>query len=326
MDTERSASIGRLRRLREELLDEGTGVVEATPFADVVLDELDYALRPPRHERRLPTYGSIVMPSIETDRWGDVTGLHTELSITTSRDDHDVRRYADGLVSWTIRTAAGIDALAVFDRAAGSERDLVVIGEATGGIIVQRRPDRGVRIAGPFGVARWDGSSWQVEPPFESWLRRAGCGLPDDESGILDRLLRFAVHDLGAAGIGALFVLGGRQDGGYETRMAAPPSLRLDRPTDLGPLRHVLSQVDGAAFVDAAGVLRQLGVRLIPSATSEASIEPLGGTRHTSARRYSADEPDAIVVVVSEDGPVTVFRAGNVIGRSPTDHVVSDDG
>jgi hypothetical protein len=319
MDSAHSVSMSRLRRLREELIDEGIGLIEATPHADVVLDELDYALRPPRHERRLPTYGSIVLPSVPSERWGDITALRTELSATTSRDDHDVRRYADGLVSWTVRGPDGIDALAVFDRAAGSERDLVVIAEATGGIIVQRRPDRGVRIAGPFGVARWDGSSWHVEPPFGSWLERASCGLPDDESGILDRLLRFAVHDLGAAGIGALFVLGGRQDGGFETRMATPPTLHLDHPTDLGPLRHVLSQVDGAAFVDSAGVLRQLGVRLIPSATSEESIEPLGGTRHTSARRYSADDPDSIVIAVSEDGPVTVFRLGRIVGRSPID-------
>jgi hypothetical protein len=286
---------------------------------DVVLDEVDYALRPPRHERRLPTYGALVLPTVPVDGWTSATGLHPELSATAARDDHDVRRYADGLTSWTLRSTEGIDTLVVFDRAAGSERDLVVLGEATGAVIVQRRPDRGVRIVGPFGVARWDGSSWHVEPPLGSWLERASCGLTDRETTVLDQLLRFAVHDLGAAGIGALFVLGGHQTGLVEERLAPPPPLRLDHPTDLGPLRHVLAQVDGAAFVDSAGVLRRLGVRLIPSAASEGAVDPLGGTRHTSARRYSADDPDAIVVAVSEDGPVTVFRGGRVIGRSPAD-------
>ena len=285
-----SVAPGRLRRLREELIDEGTGVIESTPDPDVVLEELDYALRPPRHERRTPTYGSIILPTIPVERWGDITGLHTELSPTSTRDDHDVRRYADGLVSWTVRDADGIGALAVFDRAAGSERDLVIVSEATGGVIVQRRPDTGVRIVGSFGVARWDGSGWRVEPPFGSWFERASCGLADEESLILDRLLRFAVHDLGALGIGALFVFAGAQgsqgggsDVGFEERMATPPPLRLDRPTDLGPLRHVLGQIDGAAFIDATGVLRQLGVRLIPSARAEETVSPIGGTRHTSA-------------------------------------------
>lgn len=287
--------------------------------ADIVLDEVDYALRPPRHERRLPTYGAIVLPTVPVEKWTAVTGLHAEFSATATHDDHDVRRYADGLASWTLRSNHGIDALVVFDRSAGSERDLVVLGEATGAVIVQRRPDRGVRIVGPFGVARWDGSSWHVEPPLGSWLERASCGLTDRETMVLDQLLRFAVHDLGAAGIGALFVLGGHQAGLVEERLAPPPPLRLDHPSDLGPLRHVLAQVDGAAFVDSSGVLRRLGVRLIPSAASEGTVDPLGGTRHTSARRYSADDPDAIVVAVSEDGPVTVFRSGRVIGRSPVD-------
>lgn len=285
----------------------------------VVLDEVDYALRPPRHERRLPTYGAIVLPTVTVEGWTATTGLHAEVSATATRDDHDVRRYADGLASWTLRSTEGVDALVVFDRSAGSERDLVVLGEATGAVIVQRRPDRGVRIAGPFGVARWDGSSWHVEPPLGAWLERASCGLTDDQTAILDQLLRFAVHDLGAAGIGALFVLGSNETGLVEERLAPPPPLRLDHPTDLGPLRHVLAQVDGAAFVDSSGVLRRLGVRLIPSPASEDAVDPFGGTRHTSARRYSADDPDAIVVAVSEDGPVTVFRGGRIIGRSPTD-------
>jgi hypothetical protein len=310
---------GRLRRLEEELLDEGTGIVEATSAPNVLVDELDYALRPPRHERRLPTYGAIVLPSNAPDDWSRITGLTTTLSRTAERDDHDTRRYADGLVSWTIREADGVTALAVFDRAAGSERDVVVLAEATGAIIVQRRPDSDVRVVGSFGVARWDGSTWHVEPPFESWLEQASCGLDDTDSSILDRVLRFAVHDLGAAGIGALMILGGNHGGRFEQRMALPPPLRLDRPTDLGPLRHVLTQVDGATIIDNEGVLRQLGVRLIPSSAAEQSIEAMGGTRHTSARRYSFDDPSAIVVAVSESGPVTVFRDGRIVGRSPDD-------
>jgi DNA integrity scanning protein DisA with diadenylate cyclase activity len=66
-------------------------------------------------------------------------------------------------------------------------------------------------------------------------------------------------------------------------------------------------------------VLRRLGVRLVPSAAAEESVEALGGTRHTSGRRYSRDDPLATVVVVSEDGPVSVLRDGAVLGRSHND-------
>ena len=39
--------------------------------------------------------------------------------------------------------------------------------------------------------------------------------------------------------------------------------------------------------------------------------------RHTAARRYSFDDPTATVIVVSEDGPVSVLRKGKVLGSSP---------
>jgi DNA integrity scanning protein DisA with diadenylate cyclase activity len=45
----------------------------------------------------------------------------------------------------------------------------------------------------------------------------------------------------------------------------------------------------------------------------------LGGTRHTSGRRYSYDDPFATVIAVSEDGPVSVLRNGAVLGRSDND-------
>jgi hypothetical protein len=101
-------------------------------------------------------------------------------------------------------------------------------------------------------------------------------------------------------------------------RLPQPPPLRIDRPADLAPLRHVLAQVDGAAVLDATGTLRELGVRLVPSAEAESDIAGFKGMRHTAGRRYSFDDTAATVIVVSEDGPVTVLRNGEVLGRSET--------
>jgi hypothetical protein len=318
MDSDRHVTPGRLRRLHEELTDEGLPIGNSSS-PETLVDEIDYALRPPRHEGRSPAYGAIVLPSEGIEHWSTVTGLDVTLSPATERADDDARRYADGRVSFALRTDDGIEAVAVFDRAAGSERDLVIIAEASGAILVQRRADGLVRVVGSFGVARWDGGDWHVEPPFGSWLRQAAGGLDDSTSAVLDRTLRFAVHDLGAAGIGSLLILGASDGASFERRMSTPPPLHIDRPSDLGPLRHVLSQVDGAALLDSDGTLRHLGVRLVPSAESERDVDAMGGTRHTAARRYSADDPAAVVVAVSESGPVTVFRNGGVIGRSEPD-------
>jgi len=66
-------------------------------------------------------------------------------------------------------------------------------------------------------------------------------------------------------------------------------------------------------------VLRQLGARLVPSSAAEETVEALRGTRHTSARRYSHDDPLATVIAVSDDGPITVFRNGAVLANSHPD-------
>jgi DNA integrity scanning protein DisA with diadenylate cyclase activity len=101
-----------------------------------------------------------------------------------------------------------------------------------------------------------------------------------------------------------------------EERLPTPPRLRIRKATHLAPLRHALAQVDGAAIFDVDGVLRQLGVRLVPSSDAEESVEAFRGTRHTSGRRYSYDDPLSTVIAVSEDGPVSVLRDGAVLGRS----------
>lgn len=320
MDASRRVTAGRLRRLTEELLEEELGVVERSSVPAALVDEIDYALRPPRHERRVPSFGVFVLPEVPIDEWKQTTGLDIVTGSTSKRLDDDVRRYADGLSSWAIRTADGVDSLVIFDRPTGSERDLVVLATASRAMVVQRHPNGAVRLVGSFGIARWDGIGWHVEPPVDSWVSSAACGLEGVDTHALDQLLRFAVHDLGAQGVGALLVFRPAETAvaTREPRLHEdPPPLQVARASDLAPLRHVLTQLDGAALFSAEGTLVELGVRLVPSAAAEAAVPALGGTRHTAARRYSHDDPESLVIAVSEDGPVTVFRAGEIVGNSP---------
>ena len=156
----------------------------------------------------------------------------------------------------------------------------------------------------------------QWDEHMSAWFDLVSACKPLADGQLLETLLEFAVHDLGARGIGATLVYQPdlRLEARFEHRLPSPPALRLTKATDLAPLRHALAQVDGASLFDVEGILRAIGVRLVPSAESEMTIEPFRGTRHTSARRYSADDPGATVIVVSEDGPVTVMRAGHLLG------------
>ncbi len=309
---------GRWRRLAEELEEAGMRLGEDPPRHDVLLDEIDHALRPVVHERRTASSGTIVEPMSDPAAWGPGTQLDITRTPVGEQPLSAVRRFADGLSSWVLRRTDGANEWLVFDRPAGSERDLVVMAGAFDATLVQRHPAESVRVAGSFGVLRWQGLWWHHEPPVGSWIDVvAACSVHGDLQ-VLEALLEFAVHDLGSMGIGSLLIY--RPDAGpapvVENLLPTPPPLLIRRPFHLGPLRHALSQVDGAAVFDATGMLRQLGVRLVPSQDAEKSVPPYQGTRHTSGRRYSHDDPLATVIAVSEDGPVTVFRNGAVLGRS----------
>jgi hypothetical protein len=311
----------RLRRLAEELDEAGLPPETAGDRRAVLLEEVDRALRPPVHERRVPSAGTILDPSSDPTTWEGATGLEIARAPVEMASTDDGRRYADGLSSWLVRHDGEATTLLMFDRPAGSERDLVVLARSFAATMVQRHPSGSVRIVGGFGVLRWDGLTWHHEPPVGSWIDvLTTCSLHGD-ADVLTALIEFAVHDLGAAGIGALLVYRPSGSAGppVEERLGTPPPLQVGVPYHLAPLRHSLSQLDGAAFFDADGVLRRLGVRLVPSTDAEQAVDAFGGTRHTSGRRYSHDDPASLVIAVSEDGPVTVFAGGKLRGRSPDD-------
>jgi hypothetical protein len=309
----------RLQRLGEELEESGLPLMADPLLRSMLVEEVDQALRPPVHERRAASSGTILEPAADQARWATATHLTITLLPVKQRPIASLRRLADGLSSWLVRRARGDDEWLLFDRPAGSERDLTVLAAALQATIVQRHPSGAVRVVGDFGVLRWEGLRWHHEPPVESWLGAITTDAFSGNPDVMRTLVEFAIHDLGAIGIGALLVYNpdGAVGAGMEDRLPSPPALDVQSPAHLAPLRHVLSQLDGAAVFDGDGVLRGLGVRLVPSPEAEAAVEPIGGTRHTSARRFSYDHPSTTVVAISEDGPVSVLRAGQVLGRSP---------
>jgi hypothetical protein len=305
-------------RLAEELEENGFRLDAAGSARDVLLEEVDHALHPPVHERRIASMGTILEPALPPDAW--TAGTRLDITRGPLRDQplDAARRFADGLSSWLLRRVGGADEWIIFDRPAGSERDLVVLVAAFGAMIIQRHPTGSVRIAGGFGVWRWDGIRWHHEPPIRDWAGSLTSEPRHGDPEVIESMLRFAVHDLGSMGIGALLVYRPSAEPGppVEEQLGAPPPLRIRTAPHLAPLRHALSQIDGAAIFDAGGTLRQLGVRLLPSGASIELVEGFRGTRHTAGRRYSFDDPDATVIVISEDGPVTVLRKGTVIDRN----------
>lgn len=315
----RQPSAGRLVRLAEELEEIGLPKDRSEPFHEMLLEEIDYVLRPAVHERRIVSSGTILEPKADPGSWSSGTQLDISRTPVVRQPLGASRRFADGLSSWLVRRTDGNDEWVLFDRPAASERDLVVLSNVLDATIVQRHPSGSVRVVGSFGVLRWVELAWHYEPPVSTWIDSVTAPPFTGDRDVLETMLEFAVHDLGAWGIGSLLIYRPSPEPGpaVEERLPTPPPLQIRTASNLAPLRHALAQVDGAAVFDADGVLRQLGVRLVPSATAEDAVEALGGTRHTSGRRYSFDDPSATVIAVSADGPVSVLRNGAVLGRSP---------
>ena len=229
-------------------------------------------MRPDVHERRVVSSGTILEPRSDPATWEPGTQLDILRGSADQQPLPDARRFADGLSSWLLRRTDGTTEWMVFNRPAGSERDLVVLASVFDATIVQRHPAGSVRVVGSFGVLRWDGFSWHHEPPVKSWIDAVTTPLTHGDAAVIEDMLKFAIHDLGSLRIGALLIY--RPDGdpgpAVEERLPTPPPLRIRTATHLAPLRHALAQVDGAAVFDADGVLRQLGVRLVPSNRAEA--------------------------------------------------------
>jgi hypothetical protein len=314
-----SAAAGRrLRRLAEELDESGLRLEASEPFREMLVEEIDHALRPDVHERWVASSGTILEPGSDPAGWASGLQLEFTRGPVNQQPLLAARRFADGRSSWLLRRLDGTTEWMVFDRPAGSERDLVVLANVLDATIIQRHPTGSVRVVGSFGVLRWQGLRWHHEPPVRGWIGSLTTSAAHGDPEVLEALFEFAVYDLGSRGIGSLLVYRPDPDPGppVEERLPRPPPLRIRQASHLAPLRHALTQIDGAVIFDADGVLAQLGVRLVPSSAAESNVEAFGGTRHTSGRRYSYDDPLATVIAVSADGPVSVLRNGAVLDRS----------
>lgn len=309
---------GRLQRLADELAEEGLPALEGAPDAVGALVELAYALRPQLHEGRVPTYGVLMPPSPAVFDDEARSGPDAvELVPVAELDVQFARRFADGVTSFAVRSGDAITHLACFGRNMADEYDLVGRQASLGGLIIQRHPGGQVRVFGPAGVVRWNGTAWQHDAPVDAWIDRLASVVGDIPLERIRPLLRFAIHELGGRRIGATLIWrpggGPGPDRHIERLVHNAPLLRLHSVGEEAAIAQALSQTDGAAIFDGDASLVAIGIRLAPSSAAEQTVGALSGMRHTSALRYSFDDSDAVVIVVSEDGPVTLMHAGRAM-------------
>jgi hypothetical protein len=298
------------RRLAEELEEDGVTVSDEPVARRLIIEELDHARRIPAFEGRRPVYGAMVTSSPERLRGIDLVDVRHGLE--------DARTYADGRSAYLVRRPdhPSVLALACFDRNMQFEADLVALQEATGASIVQRTPVFAVtRLFRTGQVVSWNGRSWSVRPTASSLLPTLLDAAPEVDENVARGVLDLAIHWLSPTRSGAtLIIQDSDDDGSFDLSTATtPPPLNVTDRRHRPPLLSTLMQRDLAAAFDASGNMYSVGVGLRFSVEAEAQTGSTGGMRHRSAERWSFDHPGAVVVVVSEDGPVTVYRAGRAL-------------
>ncbi len=300
----------RMQRLRHELDDDGIWLPDDHELLELLLSELDYARHPHAHEGVAPRYGALLATPEVLGRQPKTLELLDIRDIPLSV----VRRLADGRSSFVARLVGDPDRLVCFDRTREYESSAVHLAVETGALVVQRLGRGWVRLTTPQGVAIWDGIRWSTKPLSMDLATRVAAHAPTADPIVLANLLELCTHWLAAGRVGATLIW--RLDGdphelGHLGMAAAVeiPRLDLTRRTHFAALLNALSQYDRAALVDQAGTVTTVGVHLRSSERSR-TVSPYGGTRHTSALRFTVDEPAAIAFVVSSNGPLSVFVRG----------------
>ena len=311
---------GSARRLAEELEDDGVKLEEDESVRQLLLDELDYARRIPMFEGRRPLYGSFSMlPGTSIATAGGVAdvvaldGLPREMA----------RTFADGRSAFVVNRHDESPALVCFDRPVQYEAELVKLQEATGARIVQRTIMFGqVRLFTEGRVISWDGQTWTDRPTAAALIGALCQYAPELDADVAHGLLDLAVHWLSPARVGATIVVHEQHFDWASMDVATKfhaPKLSIKNRRHFPALFASLQQHDLATLVSADGSVEYLGVGLRSSTEAERNVDSNRGMRHRSAQRFSYDHPSTTIAVVSDNGPVTIFRNGAALGLTASD-------
>lgn len=282
-------------------------------LAELVVEEVLNARHVPVHEGRRPSYGCLLVADIR-----ELVDLQILLPQGTGGAD-ELRPLADGRSSLLIRDLRGDVGLAV--ESVPDELAMVRLTRRVDGIAIQRMLNGVVKVMNGTTISINDSFEWSTRPYARSLIPNLSelIELPDSDGTQLATvadLLDFCVHSLSPRGIGATFALklaGQASDllTSISNPGSAPPvTMNACDPLSQKPLAALLAGVDGACLVESDGTLLLAEAMLKASEPAQSLVEAHHGTRHTSAKRFSFDHPDCLLVVVSADGPVTIFSDG----------------
>jgi DNA integrity scanning protein DisA with diadenylate cyclase activity len=131
---------------------------------------------------------------------------------------------------------------------------------------------------------------------------------------ILSRILNVCCM-LSEKNIGGIFVVSAENEVKYCQPMNKECSFDK-RPLDRIPDDQLIdfANIDGAIILDVQGEVLKIGQKLEAPEIVSYEVGSGRGTRHNSASKYSK-ATNSVVFVVSEDGPISLYYKGKLIGH-----------
>jgi DisA bacterial checkpoint controller nucleotide-binding len=303
----------RIERLRQELFDElGLSLV------DDALEELAYARYASPHEGVRAAYGAVIWNQDLPAQMNGAPMLPSPSGFLDSRADIQLMRtFADGRSSFLVRGKGVTPAIAIDPGWRGSESALAEYASRADVTVIQRLATGRIRIYLADHVYSEDSGTWLSRPTAATYQQKIAGSIDVRHHEAARSILDLCVHLLSPAGHGATLVWFPNgavdEDAHLDLSVAiTPPNLSATDPSHASAISHALGQIDRAAVLDDAGRLTHLNVAL-NCAEEHSTLTIAGGTRHNSAAKYSASQEQAVVFVVSADGPVTVLHNGSII-------------
>ena len=240
----------------------------------------------------------------------------------------ELRSLADGRRTFLAYMGDPAPKLAVLTRAIGDDLRLLELARMADGLAIKREVSGTVRLAQGADL-------WLVEN--RNWDRKFGLlehmdlvqsclgHMPGQLHSTLWSLLRLAYYFLSSRNIGTTLVwrvreprertVEGLSNKGLDVREMG---LSTNNESEYSVIEHLLKYRDGAAIIGPTGNIEQVGTHLIYGDDAAEKIQPDGGTRHTSAKRFSFDHDETVVFVVSQDGPVSIYSDGYKVTEMAT--------
>jgi len=278
--------------------------------SETVVREIATSVVAQAHEGRTAPFGVIYAD--------DVTALIGVERVAMPLEQLNLSRHlASGTHCFLLFDKDRFYGLAHFKEPVITELQLVRILPASGGMVVQRGPGGVTKFFQGDSIVIHENRVWFTKPHVKEAAWKVSQCVNGVNRTVLNRILEFSFHRLSPTSrVGGTFVwclyeseqsiLKALPEGDDLTMF----NLSIMDEAHSETICHLLSQVDGATFLDPVGRLVRTGVQLKYSELSKKLVPELRGTRHTSAQRYSFDIESALVITISEDGPVTVFSDG----------------